>query len=136
MGGKEAVAVPNRRKLKIAGMSEARYLELLNFCMQYGEKKDELRSMTFLTNGEGGGRSGRVSRPTEEIALRRARLETDIGMIEASAVEAGGVVVAPFILKNVTEKMHYRVLGNVPCGINQFYRMRRRFFEILDSKKR
>lgn len=128
--------MPNRRKLRVKNMSEARYLELLNFCMQYGEKKEELRSMAFLTAGEGGGRKGHVSRPTEEIAVRRARLEEDIAMIETSAVEAGGVVIAPFILKNVTEKLHYRVLGNVPCGINQFYGMRRRFFEILDLKKR
>lgn len=118
------------------GVSEARYMELLNFCLQYEEKKAELRSMAYLTSGEGGGRKGHVSRPTEEIALRRARLEEDIAMIETSAVEAGGVVIAPFILKNVTQKLHYRVLGDVPCGINQFYRMRRRFFELLDGKKR
>ena len=128
--------MPNRRRLKIRGMSDARYQELCSFCLQYAEKKEQLQSMAYLGAAEGSGGKGRVSRPTEETALRRARLEEDIAMIEQSALEAGGKVIAPYIVKNVTEKLHYRVLGEVPCGINQFYRMRRKFFELLDGKKR
>lgn len=52
--------------------------------------------------------------------------------IEAAA-EAADNALAPFILRNVTERRRYEEMP-VPSGINQFFRARRRFFVELDRR--
>ena len=124
------------RKLRGLSISYDAYKELEYFCYQYGEKKKEL---AFLYGGRGlrmdaAGKGTRQTDQTAATAFRAMVLEEQVGMIEEAAKEAGQQL-APFLLKNVTEKMKYEYM-EVPCGRRQFYAMRRLFFEILYKKKK
>lgn len=61
---------------------------------------------------------------------RRSELAGYAEQIEAAAREAGEGL-APYILRNVTDGERYEYLA-APCGINQFYRARQRYFIELD----
>ena len=122
-------------KLDKYGISRYAYRELLNVCLQYPDKKLQFEGMygpraVKLTGMPGG---GDVSDPTAQTAIRTERLRDDVEAIEAAAKEADEAI-APYILRNVTTGMSWERM-DVPCGINQFYTLRRKFFYILAAKK-
>ena len=76
---------------------------------------------------------GSLNDTTQITALNNVQLERDIKLIEETAAEAAGAL-ADYIISNVCDDVPYRYIG-VPCGINQFYRLRRKFFWLLAKKK-
>ena len=109
------------------GISRERYLELRYFCLQYGSKKKEILDFQWKNK----------NRSKEEIDFDKARLkklEKEIEMIEDCAKIVGAEMME-YILKSVTKDVSYEVLF-VPCGRRQFYEIKRKFFKLLDEKRR
>lgn len=95
------------------------YRELYYFCLQYDRKKADAAALLAARD--------------EASVRRRARLLGEIAMIEAAAGEAAEDL-APYLLRAVTHRNGLRQVKaatGVPCGINQFYAMRRKFYYIL-----
>lgn len=122
-------------KLSDYNISRAKYNELKYFCMQYGEKKEELARGYGLKTAVNDGmpKSTSLSNPTAQNAIKKVSLEEDIALIEKTAQKASETLY-PWILKNVTEGVPYEWL-NVPCGRRQFYERRRYFFYLLAQKR-
>lgn len=91
-------------KLTDYGISEDRYIELRSICRQYDADRASPR------------------------ADKRARAEA-----VRAAAEAADPALCVYILRNVTRRVRYEEMP-VPCGINQFFRARRRFFVELDQR--
>lgn len=123
-------------------ISQKRYRELYYFCRQYSEWVESLRHAEDCLKGQGmtGMPSGRgmTGDQTGDLAVRRVELREKCGMVEQSAVEADSELYQ-FVLKNVTRGIGYECLRTrmgMPAGKNKFYEARRRFFWILDKKKK
>lgn len=71
--------------------------------------------------------------PVERTAIHNAMLQTDIELIEQTAMEADADIYQ-WLIKNVTEGIPYEWL-NVPRGRKQFYESRRYFFYLLAQKR-
>ena len=131
---------PRNRSWKDYGISEHRYLELKNFCLQYKEKKEKIQYGLSAYNMDGNGGGVGPSDPTSKSALVHAVYEKDIQMIEHSAVEANPEIYL-YILDSVTNGKSYEEIeynpeyGKIPYGKTDFYAYRRLFFSILDKKK-
>ena len=106
------------------------------FARRYEEFKDGERR---LRNGEHdrektGNTVGRGhSDPTASEAMRLASnpYTWKIAAINHAAIAADAAL-SQYILKNVTMDMRYENM-HVPCGRNQFFEARRRFFEQLHN---
>lgn len=136
-------------KLDEWGISWEEYKELTYFCLQYEQKKRDAAALltirlstptpaiyhkggkefgTFLPHG-----SGRTSDPVAATAAKRDRLLNDVRMIETAARIAGEDL-APYLLRAVTQRDGVRKVKaatEFPCGLNQFYALRRRFYYVL-----
>ena len=119
-----------------------RYLELKAFCRQYQQWQAGLIAC-YGIKGNGFGATGGIrgsehSDPTERAVELAEKYRTKIDMVEEAANKAE-TVLAPYILLNVTQGMSYNALINrgkrPPCGVNQFYEARQRFFWELDQLK-
>lgn len=128
----------NKKKYEI---SKHRFLELYHYCMQYGEWIDELNGMTDtvkgIANTEGARGSGGVGSATEQLAIRRVKLQEKCEIIEQTAIEADPELY-PYIIEGVTtEYATYKYLKQVkdiPCGKDMYYDRRRRFYWLLSKK--
>ena len=115
--------------------------ELKAFCLQYSEKKEQLRYGLTSVAGNGSGHSGKVGRPTESQAIHNERYSRDVMMIEQAAVTASSEIY-PWILASVTEDLNYNellahtTLGHVPMCERDFYGYRRLFYSLLDKKRK
>ena len=116
-----------------------RYHELKWTCRQYDRYKEKLEAMRrgevdriSKGNGVWHGRSDPVASEAQRLAdcfeARRVRA------IEQAAVAADPQL-CKYILVNVTRNKRFEELG-VPCGRNQFFEARRRFFAELDDRLR
>ena len=59
-------------------------------------------------------------------------------MLEESALEAAGDVLAPYVLKSACRGDTYvklRTVDGIPCGKNMFYRLMKKFWTILECKR-
>lgn len=122
-------------KLSDYNISRAKYNELKYFCMQYEEKKQELHRRYGLgaVINDGMPKGNMPGNPVERTAIHNAMLQTDIELIEQTAMEADADIYQ-WLIKNVTEGIPYEWL-NVPRGRKQFYESRRYFFLPSGSKK-
>lgn len=122
-------------KLSDYNISRAKYNELKYFCMQHEEKKREIHNSyglgAVVSNGMPKGST--PGNPTERAAIRNAMLQSDVELIERTAMEADSDMYQ-WLLKNVTEGIPYEWL-NVPRGRRQFYEARRYFFYLLSQKR-
>lgn len=127
----------NKRDLRLDeyGISKHRYRELYNFCLQYPEFIKEKQDCYSLGSAPLSGmpKGSGVSNPTANSAERAYRLGKNIELIEQTAIEACGELY-PYIIKAVTEGFTWWDI-TPPCGKNQFYDARRRFFFLLSLKK-
>ena len=119
-------------------ISRHRTMELEHFCRQYKEWQKKLNDISFLkgapdvvvydtTTGD----------PVGTLVELRDAYISKICMVEDSANESDPVL-APYILKNVTEGMKYDHLKSdmrIPCCQKSFYKARRKFFYILSQKR-
>ncbi len=123
-------------KLDEHEISKYAFRELRNFCLQYHEKKDKLNALRSLSAAPmtGTPRGGNVSNPTEKKAIRAERLAADCELIEKTLMEVGPEIY-PWLLRSVTEENATWYNMQPPIGVNQFYKMRRRFYKHLADKK-
>ena len=118
-----------------------RYYELKHFCHQYARWKEEYRESTAPASpkldgevhGSGKGDS------TESAGMKKAVLKSKIELVEKTAVEAAGPVLAPFLLAGVTKKnigyKYLRTVMHIPCGKDYYYKTYHYFFWLLDRKR-
>lgn len=134
-------------------MSWARYKELYFYCLQYRDKQAETDDMlvlristpkpeTFRHGGRDygvfpGHGSGRASDPVAVLAMRRERalehVRTIDAALDAACREYPGMR-EPLKRVVTTGKTPRAVkdASGAPMGINQFYKLRRGFFAVLD----
>ncbi|MEZ3435727.1 MAG: hypothetical protein K1W34_14125 [Lachnospiraceae bacterium] len=135
--------MPNIRPLnKKYNIGKHRYEELRHFCMQYGEWKEELESLTDTVKAinyseEIKGNSTKSA--TEELAIRRAELREKCELVERAALEADSELYE-YILEGVTEEYasfkYLKYRKNMPCGKNTYSNRRAKFFCILSKRKK
>lgn len=118
------------------GISGDRYTELKYMCRQYDAMKSKLNRIRMGIDDPSprkGNSAAQVKDPTGNNAARAADswCARRIGAIEQAARVADPSL-SKYILSNVTRDVRYEEMP-VPCGINQFYRARRRFFWELDQ---
>lgn len=147
-------------KLDAWGISWEEYKELTYFCLQYDQKRREAAALLtlklstplpvtyhkmigdksvefgeFMPHG-----GNRISDPTAATAAKRERLLGDVRMIEQAAMAAGrlksGYSIYPSLLRAVTTRGGVQSAmadtdTRPPCGKNEFYEARRKFFWIL-----
>ena len=114
-----------------------RYLELKNYCFQYVGWKKELSDMSFLKVKTEITRGRNFSNPTEQLAIKRAKLEDEIKLIDNTA-ELADPVLADWLIKGVTEGYTYEYLRykmDMPAGRDMYYDRYRRFFWLLDQRR-
>lgn len=115
-----------------------RYLELKNFCLQYPEWKLALNSITVLQAHSQIFSSGNFLDPTQAICLKRNDYAQKISMIEDAAKEAD-YAISKWIIKGVTGSYSYDYLKyqlELPASRDLYYDRYRKFFWILDKKRR
>lgn len=122
--------------LENEGITEKRYLQLKWLARQYGELKQmeaRFRRGEVDRTASSGVWNG-ASDPTGNAGTRLASspYAWKISAIEQSAIAADPTL-APWILKNVADNIRLEYL-DVPCGRNQFFAARRRFFVELDCR--
>lgn len=122
-------------KLSDYNISRAKYSELKYFCMQYGEKIQELSRSYGLhaVVSDGMPRGNLPGSPTEQAAVRNAMLRKDVELVEQTAMEADPEIYR-WLIKNVTEGIGYDYL-DVPKSRNRFYDSRKYFFYLLAQKR-
>ncbi len=109
--------------------------------MQYNEWKKELNAIPNYLRSPAASdlpKASKGSNKTQNLAIKAAELSDKINTIEQTALEADGNIY-PFILKAVTNpQMTYQQLSasGMPCGRSYFYEKRRRFYYLLDKKRR
>lgn len=118
------------------GISTNRYRELLYFCRQYGEKRKELATARGLdaVASDGMPHGNAISDPTARKADEALKLREDIALIEDTARDVDPVNWTA-LLRNVTECTQYEYM-QVYSGRRQFYEARRKFFWLLDQRKK
>ena len=126
--------MPRRRDIKIKEhTSPYKYRELVNFCLQYEEKKAEIDYSIPPISSDGMPHGTDISDPTYKRAERNAKLKADVELIEQTAIQTDSVLY-PYILKSVTCGTAYQYL-DAPIGRRQFYEIRKRFFQLLAEKR-
>ena len=122
-------------KLSDYNISRAKYNELKYFCMQYEEKKQELHRGYGLgaVINDGMPKGNMPGNPVERTAIRNAMLQTDIELIEQTAMEADADIYQ-WLIKSVTEGIPYEYM-DVPLSRTKFYDSRRYFFYLLAQKR-
>ena len=127
-------------------ISKRRYLELINFCMQYPEwraeleyTQDALKSPTM----SGMPRSGEMSDTTSNLAVKRIDLQIKCELIEQLAIKCCPDAYRELI-KNVSEECYsYESMENklmhtgdiMPISKYEFYGCRKLFFFLLDQAR-
>ena len=115
-----------------------RYLELKNFCLQYPDWKLALKEISLLQSHLFVVPSNKVTDPTNRMVECRSYYEENIHLIESIAEEADPDL-AKWILRGVTESLSYDYLKyqlEIPAGRDMYYDRYRRFFWILDKRKK
>lgn len=123
------------------GISKYRLAELKNFCLQYDEKKEKIQYGISAISTEGSTGSRGTGDPTSNTAMNHVGYLRDIQLIESSVMETNKLLY-PFLLKSVTQDLSYEDIeyddkfGRIPYGKTDFYAYRRKFYSVLDEKKR
>ena len=116
------------------GISKNRLRELKYFCLQYEEKKQEIRYNGPRSAGYNGmPQTQNTGDPTQTEAIRNVMNRRHCELIEQAAIRANAMLY-PYILLSVTTKTAYEHLGMVPVCKKDFYGYRRLFFHYLDEK--
>lgn len=127
-------------KLDKYNISRSRYRELYYFCLQYDERKKKMEELRYPSppKSDGMPRGSGISNPTERNGIRAARLSLENQIMEQSAIESA-YELAPWILKAAKYDLKFDYLHlceGMPCGKNEFQKLRHKFYYILDQKKR
>ena len=119
-------------------MEKHRYYELKHFCLQYLKWKQLYLSCSNM-HPFGDIRNGPMfSRPTERIVMDRDFYLDRMIMVESACREASSEL-SEYILAGVTQGLSYDILKarlEIPCGKDLYYELYRKFFAILDEKRK
>lgn len=119
------------------GISKHRYRELRYFCLQYDEWKEQRKALNTPLSAHSitsiSKTTGNISDPTAWTAAKLTDLTEKLTLIEQTAIEAHAELY-PYILKSVTQEIPYEYM-DAPCGRQQFYKARQRFFCLLSDKR-
>ena len=154
--------MPSTRPIKLDAwdISWEEYKELTYFALQYERKKRDAAALltiklstptpvVYHKNGKEYGEfmphgGNRISDPVAATAAKRDRLLRDVRMIEQAARAAGeledGHSIYAALLRAVTTRSGVQAVmadpeKKPPCGKNEFYAARRKFFWILREMK-
>ena len=129
--------MPNKKDIVLDefDISKFRYRELLNFCMQYEEKKNKVKEFCHISAVKYSSmpKGSKIGDPTADKADLLLRLKADIELIEQTAIEADGEIYSE-LLDNITKGVSYLHL-DVPYSRASFYRKRKKFFYLLSLKR-
>lgn len=129
--------LPNKKDIILDAydISKFRYRELLNFCLQYEEKKNRIKEFCEISaiTYTGMPKGNKIADPTAEKANMLIGLKADVELIEQTAIEADAEVYTQ-LLDNITKGISYWHL-DVPYSRASFYRRRKKFFYLLSLKK-
>lgn len=121
-------------------ISKHAFYTAYHYALQYNEWRDEYEQVTSGLHGvayDGMPHSSGTGNPTETAGIRGAELSSKMRMIEETAKRADAVI-AKYILKAVTNEgityEYLRGIMGIPCGHNQYYRARRRFYYLLSKQ--
>ncbi len=121
------------------GISQERYLELLNFCRQYPEWKLKANSLlgTRGIRSEWTPRGNKNGDPVATAAEKRERLLIKIDLVDECAKSIGGgswyaALVQSICYGTAWTKLDVTLLPTSTS--NEFFKMRRQFFELLNQK--
>lgn len=120
-------------------ISRHRYYELKHFCLQYPDFK---RIYNSICDDIPGGivkvkTDDVVSKDDRKMATRQRYLDQMLLIEECSQLT--DPVLGTYILKGTTQGLSYtylRMHDNIPCGKDMYYDLYRKFFYILDLKKK
>ena len=120
-------------------ISKHAFYTAYHYALQYGEWRDEYERISGgvrAVNYDGMPHSSNVGNPTEAAAIRAAELSAKMKLIERLAQRADADI-WKYILKAVTNEGvtydYLRGIMGIPCGHNQYYRARRRFYYLLSK---
>lgn len=122
-------------------LSKAAFLESLYFAYQYQEFLDELevigdgsKGISYDAQPHGDAKAGGL----EDLAIRRARISSKVDLIERVCREVDPELY-PWLIKGFTsDEVGYDYLRyqlRMPCGRNQYYEKRRKFYFLLYREK-
>lgn len=123
-------------------ISKHKYYELKHFCLQYNEWKMKYRELSdiapYVSTYQLKDNNAEPSDPTAERAVLLAEYSRKIKLIEGAAMDSDRELYR-YILKAVTEDISYvqlKQMFNIPCGRDMFYERYRRFFWILNKRRK
>lgn len=124
-------------------ISRHKYYELKHFCLQYPEWRDRYRELSEFDTGccltfSVRDKNSRHSDPTAERAVLLAEYSTKMKLIEETAMDADRELYR-YILKAVTEGFSFvqlKQMYDIPCSRDMFYERYRRFFWILNRRRK
>lgn len=122
-------------------ISKHRYYELKHFCLQYPEwqkEYDRLEAEGIPSNSIDICNSGEPFDPTSRLAMEKSVLLDKMDLVNYCA-DMTDRDIGPYIRVAVIEGYSYDKLAArlyVPCGRTEYYELYRRFFYILDKKRR
>lgn len=118
-----------------------RYYELKHFCLQYPIWRKAYSALDGLTNHSTDlpifVATNTVSDPTARCAMAKVFYAERTSMVQRVAEETDPVL-APYILKAITEGWSYDILKarlNIPCSKEVYYDLYRRFFWLLNKER-
>lgn len=118
-----------------------RRMELAHFCRQYPDWVNDRIWLLYNPQKTGsdlsGVHAGGDSDLTSEMASRIVRLSNNIEMVEKAA-NATDPIIGDYIFQAAIRGVSYDKLNaysKVPCCRNEFYRLYRKFFWILDNSQ-
>ena len=117
-------------------ISKHEYLMARHFALQYKDwkkEKHEIESRIGYGFNIKEGKSNYISKPIESSIEMSEKYSVRINLIEQSAKIAGGDI-WEYILIGVTSECSYeylRLVKNIPCCKDTYYKMYRKFFYIL-----
>ena len=118
-------------------ISKHRYYELKHFCLQYPEWKERLNDISLIKSSYLDPTLVRteIYKPVEDLVDRRLIFEDRIKTLVDSAKETDEFL-WKYILIGVTEGKSFDILRlnhRLPTYKDEYYRMYRKFFYILDK---
>lgn len=122
-------------------ISKHRYYELMHFCRQYPDWKEQISQIDGLPSSPAGQeriQSGQTADPTAVYGEARAWLSRRIELVDKAAYEAcDHQFWYTILVEGVTENVSYDVLearkGIMPVSRDKWYDIYRRFFWTLDK---
>ena len=125
------------KRFEQRGISRERYGQLVWFARQYDELKRKERAWRAGEIDKVGSGNGAWAGRPDPTAQEGMRLANSPFSWKIAAIEQAAIAASPsmseYVLMNVTQGRRYEEM-QTPCGRNQFFAARRKFFDELDVR--